>query len=207
MIRVAFFVDGFNLFHSIDDLNLPYLKWLNLRKLCTRFIIPKYETIESINYFTALANWQPERVERHKIYIRALESQNVDIIHGKFKRKDVTCKICHKTFETHIEKQTDVNIAINLFKYSVEGRYDKAMIISGDSDLIPSIKAVKNTFLDKFVGVIIPINRKAEELKEVCDSFSKISFHHLESSLFDEVINIPPNIKINCPEKWKRPKP
>ena len=28
--RVACYVDGFNLYHAIDDLRKPHLKWVNL---------------------------------------------------------------------------------------------------------------------------------------------------------------------------------
>ena len=31
MTRVACYVDGFNLYHAINDLNKPHLKWLDIR--------------------------------------------------------------------------------------------------------------------------------------------------------------------------------
>ena len=33
MAKVGFYVDGFNLYHAIDDLGQPHLKWLDLRAL------------------------------------------------------------------------------------------------------------------------------------------------------------------------------
>jgi hypothetical protein len=39
--KIAVYVDGFNLYHGIKNLNKPYLKWLNLRSLAEKFIDPK----------------------------------------------------------------------------------------------------------------------------------------------------------------------
>ena len=30
-VRAAFYIDGFNLYHAIDRMGQPHLKWLNLR--------------------------------------------------------------------------------------------------------------------------------------------------------------------------------
>ena len=68
------------------------------------------------------------------MFIRAQEIKNVNIVYGEFKRKDKYCNLCKRTYHTYEEKQTDVNIAIQLFKLSIEDKYDKAIIISGDSD-------------------------------------------------------------------------
>ena len=55
-------------------------------------------------------------------------------------------------------------------------KFDKAFIISGDSDLIPSIRAVKESFPGKEIGVIVPIGRSAIDLKNNCeDSNIRIS--------------------------------
>ena len=41
--RVISFIDGFNLYHAIDNLNQSHLKWLNLHSLSNAFIKPKIE--------------------------------------------------------------------------------------------------------------------------------------------------------------------
>jgi uncharacterized LabA/DUF88 family protein len=90
-----------------------------------------------------------------------------------------------------------------LFKLSTEDKYDKAIIISGDSDLIPSINAVRNTFPDKKIGVVIPIGRRAESLKLSCDFHMKMKEKHLKSCLFDQEIQLGNNEKLICPPDWK----
>jgi uncharacterized LabA/DUF88 family protein len=108
-----------------------------------------------------------------------------------------------KTYQTFEEKQTDVNIAIQLFKLAIQEKYDKALIISGDSDLIPSIEAVKSIFPNKQVGVIIPIGRSAELLKQTCDFYMRMKEKHLKASLLPDVINLGNNKKLERPQRWK----
>lgn len=153
--RVFALVDGFNLYHSIADKpsakrykdakDLRMYKWLNLRKLVESFIL-KDEEIIKILYFSAYSFWRPDRVKRHQTYVRALRTVGVTPVISKFKDKIIRCKSCQKTFKTYEEKQTDVQIAINLFKEGMDDSYDKVLVISGDSDLIPAIEAVKEKF-------------------------------------------------------------
>ena len=202
MDNVIFFVDGFNLYHSLDsNPNLHKYKWLNITKL-TKLFLKKNEHISDIYYFTALATWAPNKVKRHKIYIKALELNNVKIVYGEFRRRTKKCPICKKQYVTYEEKQTDVNIAIHLFRLAIQDKYDKAFILSGDSDLIPSIKSVQNTFPQKSLGVIIPIGRRAELLKQTCDFHMKLKEKHLQSSLFEKTIDLGNNKKLVCPPNW-----
>lgn len=203
MEKVIFFIDGFNLYHALlDNKRLNQYKWLDLTSLTHKFIL-KTDKIEDIYYFTALTTWSPDKVKRHKDFIKAQEIKGVKIIYGEFKRKDKLCPICKKTYQTFEEKQTDVNIAIQLLKLAIQDKYDKAFIISGDSDLIPSIEAVKSAFPNKQIGVIIPIYRSAEQLKQTCDFYMKMKEKHLQSSMLPDVIDLGKGKKLERPQSWK----
>lgn len=202
MNRVIFFVDGFNLYHALDYYKQYHkYKWLNLSKLANCFIT-KNTKIENIYYFTALTTWLPKKAKRQQTFIKALELENIKIVYGKFKSKDKFCRLCNRYYKTFEEKQTDVNIAIYLLRLAFENKYDNAIIISGDSDLIPSIKAVKNIFPLKKIGIIIPIGRRSEELKQICDFHMKMKEKHLKTCLFDREINLGNNKKLICPSEW-----
>lgn len=170
MARIFFFVDGFNLYHAFDaHARYRKYKWIGLSKLCACYVVDKKDAISGIEYFTALVTWDPGKVARHNIFIKAQENEGVKVVYGEFKRKDRKCKLCHKIFRTFEEKQTDVNIAIRLFQLAIQDRYDKAIIVSGDTDLLPAIKAVQTTFPSNQVGVVIPIGRASEDLKQQTD--------------------------------------
>jgi uncharacterized LabA/DUF88 family protein len=202
MNRIAFFIDGFNLYHAL--LNNPAYnkyKWLNYFELAKLYITKK-DSIVDVFYFTALAHWNSDKVKRHKLYIKALENAGVKTVYGEFKRKTRKCRICHKEYKSYEEKQTDVNIALYLFKLAVQDKFDKAFLISGDSDLIPSIETVRSTFPEKTIFVILPIGCRSESLKHTADSYMKMKEKHLISSLFPESITLPNGEILNKPSGW-----
>ena len=49
------YIDGFNLFHAINELSRPELKWVNLWSLSESLLREEEELIE-VNYFSAYAN-------------------------------------------------------------------------------------------------------------------------------------------------------
>ena len=76
MTRIIAYVDGFNLYHTIHDLNRPALKWLDLRALITS-LARAGETVVAVNYFSAYATWRPDAYQRHIEYVKALEHVGV----------------------------------------------------------------------------------------------------------------------------------
>ena len=96
--------------------------------------------------------------------MKALRANNAIIVFGKFKVKDRYCPLCCRGYKTHEEKQTDVNIVTCLFESAIRDEFDKAIIISGDTDLIPAIKSLKALYPTKRIGSVIPIGWQAKEL-------------------------------------------
>lgn len=208
MNKVIFFIDGFNLYHALDYLQTDKdhnryrkYKWLNLEKICHYYL--GNDKLEEVYYFTTLATWNKDKAARHKIYIKALEQVGVKVIYGEFKRKTVYCRLCHRTFDTFEEKQTDVNIALKLFEMAVQDRYDRAIIISGDTDLLPAIKTVRITFPNKQIGVVLPIGKRSEDMKNNTDFHFKMREHQLADSQFDDVVKLSDNSQIERPLNWK----
>lgn len=203
MRRVAFLIDGFNVYHSLDfPKKYRKYKWLDYSELAKCFIT-KTDKIVGIYYFTAYADWNPEKVKRHDIYIDALKHKGVEVVLGKFKMRDKWCPNCKSWFKTKEEKLTDVNIAIHLFQLAHYDKYDRVFLLSGDSDLIPAIKSVKSTFPAKEVLVIIPLGRKAEELKNEADEYRKLKEKHLLASQFPDEIDLGNDVKLVRPSNWR----
>lgn len=208
MAKIVAFVDGFNLYHALDYFEggpdhhqFRKYKWLNLRTLASQFVFGK-DTLEEVVYFTTLATWDAGKTSRHRIYIRALESQGIRVVYGEFKRKKKHCQLCKGDFWSFEEKQTDVNMALYLVLYAIQERYDKAIVISGDTDLLPAVRGVRAAFLGKQMGLVIPIGRRSEDFKQQVDFHYKMREHHLAKSLFPDPIVLPDGTSLAKPATW-----
>ncbi len=204
MKKVVILIDGFNVYHALQkDENLHKYKWLDYCKLAKCFV-PSKDKIVDVYYFTAFAHWNQRKMAKHKIYLKALTMAGVKAVFGKFKDKDHRCRICGEGYSTFEEKQTDVNIAITLFRLAISNDFDTAILITGDTDLVPAVEAIRRTFPDKQIGVVVPIGRKAKELIDVCDFHMKMKEKHLRTSQFPDTIVLDPqkNIVLQKPSNW-----
>lgn len=142
--RVNVYIDGFNLYHAIDDLGDDTLKWLNLWSLSEN-ICNQYQVLNAVKYFSAYATWRPNAYKRHRDYVAANEAFGVEVVMGRFKDKEVKCQAtCRQTFWTHEEKETDVNIGAHLIADTLQNNFDTALIITADTDLAAVISLAQN---------------------------------------------------------------
>ena len=187
-----FYIDGFNLYHGIKNIGDNRLKWMNYRILCNN-ILNKNDTINKIMYFTAYADFEPEKKKRHIQLIKALKTENIEVVFGKYEKRK----------HYYVEKRTDVNLAINLIKDVYERNCDKIILLSGDSDFIPAIKMAKEINPKIIIGVVIPPKNKSDELKSTCDFNLKlakiIKKNNINNLLFPPHID---NTDIYCPKEW-----
>jgi len=158
MTRIIAYIDGFNLYHAIDSLGKPHLKWLDLWAL-SHSIARANETIQAVNYFSAFATWLPAGHLRHREYVKALEHKGVTCLMGHFKSKARTCKQCSASWVQHEEKETDVHIAARLVADAYENRFERAVLITADSDLAPALNIIKAAFPKKELFVAAPPGR------------------------------------------------
>lgn len=203
MARVSFFIDGFNVYHSLKSKHKyhKYL-WLDYRKFLKKFV-RKGDKLADIFYFSAYAHWIPNRVKRHKMLVDIWKSTGIIPVMGDFKEKDRFCKNCKTYFKSHEEKQTDVNIAINIVKEAYEKSYDTAILVTNDTDLIPAIRMLKNAFPQKRIGILFPIDRWSSELSQECHFWRKTYKKHLSKSQFPDTVTLPSGIVFQRPETWK----
>ena len=82
-MRAAFYIDGFNLYHPINDLNQPHLKWLNLWDLGQLLIPPQSETLVRVVFGTAIVTQDYNKIARHQQYMKALEIVGGGLREGK----------------------------------------------------------------------------------------------------------------------------
>ncbi len=198
-------IDGFNLYHAITSLNRPELKWINLRALSEMFVNTSEEVLAEVFYFTAYADHvSASTLQAQKTYIKALEIVGARPILGFFKKKERKCPNCKHRWISHEEKETDVNIASFLIDLAYQDAFDRAIVISNDSDLTPAIRTVRKRFPHKRITTIAPPNYyHSNELIQVSSDKARIRLEHLEKSLLPSLVKDTSGLcSIPCPEEY-----
>lgn len=192
--RVAVYIDGFNLYHAIDDIGKPHLKWLNVCKLASLLIKPKTQQIVAVRYFSAYANHfsgtpKVHRLTRHREYVKALLAKGVDVQLGNFAKRDLhygdnggRYKAKWRRYE---EKQTDVGIAVNLIHDAHSDLFDRALVVSLDTDMLPAFRIMKDTFPNKPLVCVAPPNRPHHrDIQNLGIELDNIKVSQIEKALF-----------------------
>ncbi len=204
MIPVCVYIDGFNLYHALKRLNDQKVKWLDLRALAQRLMSPKTEKLVDVYYFSAYASWLRAQEVRHKEYVKALEATGVIPILGHFKEKDRKCHKCKTTWKAHEEKETDVSIGISLLNDAYKDQFQRAYLVTRDSDLVPAVRMVRQEFPAKeIIAVAPPTMGHSNDLLRVCNSKRKIRPDQIRSCLFPkEVRRLDGTIAATRPPKY-----
>lgn len=205
MKRVVCLIDGFNLYHAIHNMHPAHCKWCNYKALISHFLDAD-DVLSRIMCFTAYARWDIGKFARHSVFTRALQHAGVDVVLGKFKKKNPLCQKCFKRYTTRVEKESDVNIAVTLTSMAYEDVFDKALLVSGDSDFVSTILFLRKKFPEKRFGVIIPGDpRTANDLRSSAHFSKTIERSHLLASLFPQTIPLEDGSSISCPPEYLPP--
>ena len=194
-MRTRIYVDAFNLYYGL--LKGTSYKWLDLLALSKQLLKPENQIV-GIKYFTALVTPRPNdpnQLTRQKIYLRALETINTQVVYGHYLSHIVNMKVANpspgqspfvRVIKTE-EKGSDVNIASHMLMDAFDNTYDCAVLISGDSDLATPVKMIVSKF-HKTVGVLNPQQNECRTLKKDASFYKHIREPALASSQFAPVL-------------------
>ena len=153
------------------------------------FIDKQQHEITAIYYFSAYAEWMPDKKARHEKYIAALLAIGVTPILGEFKLKDRSCPRCKHRWTGHEEKESDVNAALYLLNEAYKDSYDEAFLVTRDSDLAPPVRMVLTLFPNKRIKIVAPPRlRHSKELSQAVKGkrLASIKDIHVERSLLPQ---------------------
>lgn len=210
-MKINIYIDGFNLYYGCLK-DTPY-RWLDLNKMC-QLLFPSDEIVK-IKYFTApikirMSDSDPDRPNRQQTYLRALRTlPNIEIVEGIFLKHKVSMKLANKDGYAlvikHEEKGTDVNITSHLVHDAHNKAFERAVVISNDSDLVTPISIVTNE-IKLPVTVISPFDRNNIQLQKVATNVKQIRKGLLRVSQFDEKLEDDIG-EFFIPEKWRSDQP
>lgn len=143
-MRNIIFIDGSNFYYKLKDLKL-HSKIFDYRSFCNWLTEgKKYSCV----YYVGAVRQQEGDARSKKLYAKqraflaSLKKQGVGIELGYIMKSD-----------GYHEKGVDVKIAVDLLTGAYEDRYDKAFLVSSDTDLIPAIdKVLQKRKIVEYVG-------------------------------------------------------
>ena len=99
------------------------------------------------------------------------------------------------------EKGSDVNLATHLLNDAYLSKYEAAVVVSNDSDLVEPIRIVSQQ-LHKVVGVLNPHKHPSQELLKYAKFVKKIRSGVLRVSQFSDQLEDKIGI-FHKPDKWR----
>ncbi len=200
--RVIVYVDGFNLYFGMKEAGFENCKWLDIERLVFNLLKPN-QKLRKIKYFTSRVGNNPEKQKRQTTYIEALETKDVQVYYGHYQSDIVECKRCSNIWHSFNEKMTDVNIATQMIIDAYKDYYDMAMLISGDSDLVPPIRAIHDNFKHKRVFVAFPPKRHNSSVSIVAKGSLIIGRKKLVDSQFPAEVQKKDGYMLRKPTEWE----
>ena len=213
MNRVVFLVDGFNVYHSLRQATRDSgetLKWLDLHALCNSYVqssvFGKAGVLERVIYFSAyaafLSSSKPGVVARHRTYVTALQATGVDVVMGRFKWKPRWCPTCKRETPGHEEKETDVSLAVHLIELFVTDACETAVLVTGDTDLLPAIAAARRLSSGRAIWIGFPYKRLNQELRLVADGHFRIRRQAYARHQLPDPLKLPDEAMVRKPAGW-----
>jgi uncharacterized LabA/DUF88 family protein len=204
--NVALYVDGFNLYFGLRSKKWRKYYWLDLVALGNRLLTPG-QTLVAAHYFTSRIRIDGNNaadVARQSDYLDALAARGGLTIHfGHFLEKDRHCNSCGAKWKSFEEKMTDVNIAVQILADAVDGVYDTAIVVSGDSDLTPPVLEVRRRYPTKRVIIALPPNRRSNELQTAATGYFPINEVAYRNSRLPDPVQGANGVLLHCPPTWK----
>lgn len=205
--RVIVYIDGFNFYFGLRESKWQRYYYLDYPQLSKSLIkgLPGSQLVMT-KYFTARISAPEDKRIRQQNYIEVLTLRGqIELLFGNYRDKSFTCSnySCNRPNFIPNEKQTDVNIAVGMMSDAFEDKFDIAILISGDSDLVPPIREIKRLFPKKKVMACFPPLRRSKELRKACSGEVIIKEADLKNNQLPDLFSRPSDgYKYHRPDKW-----
>lgn len=226
-MRTFVYVDGFNFYHLRLKAQREY-RWLNLYKLALT-LLKADPAILRVKYYTARvsAKIDPYAPSRQQTYLAALGTiPEIETCFGNFLFSEKMAFLCNPPVASPAhyswnlppprlvkiakaeEKGSDVNLASHLVRDALLDRFDQALVLSNDTDLVEPIRIVTQE-IGKPVGVIAPRRQRgasppipSPSLRRVSTFVVQIDDWQLKAAQFPDEIRTTNGKRLIRPENW-----
>jgi uncharacterized LabA/DUF88 family protein len=202
--RVMVFIDGFNLYYGLRTRFRRRYYWLDVQALSVA-LLKEDQQLTRVKYFTARVRNNQDSLQRQSDYLDALAAHcdKLEIVSGRFQEKRRSCATCNATWVGYEEKETDVSIAAALLEHGVNDDFDVAMLVSGDSDLCPAVRALRRLRPHKRVVAAFPPARSSAELRTAATAAFQIGDAKVRQSQLPEIVTSNAGVTLKRPAHWR----
>lgn len=202
-LRVIAYVDGFNLYYGIRQKDWKHLYWIDPYDLADA-LKPSGSQLVDTKYFTARVKRPNGKRDRQTSFLDAVRARGkTEIIQGKFSDRTVTCNGCGSSWNKPEEKMTDSAIAAHLVADAFLDRFDVAIMIGGDTDIVPALRIVRTHFASKTLLAWYPPKRHNDAVGSQCHGSDTIGHSHLELAVMPDQIEVAAGVIKTRPPHWK----
>ncbi len=179
MKRVSIFIDGNNFYHGLKKIygNSKSLINFNFNKFAN-FLANKRKIV-IISYYNAPLD-KTKNLEKYKSQEKFFEKikkiPNFNLVLCKLLKRKI--KGTNKSY--YIIKEDDIYMAVDMVEGASDDNFDVAILVSGDGDFVPAVKAVQkrgkiveNIYFKKSSSRTLKqhCNKSLELTKEILDEF------------------------------------
>ncbi|WP_370088619.1 NYN domain-containing protein [Ekhidna sp.] len=203
MIKVNVYIDGFNFYYGLKNKGWKKYYWLDIVSFFECFM-NEGQVLNEVFYCTAIPINNQGKKDRQDLFFSAnLLNPKFKLVLGKYVNKKINYK--GKILKTFEEKQTDVNIAVEMIRNVIQGNCDTSILVSADSDLVPPIKLIKQLYQKHKIYTHFPPDRHSVDLKNNSDSIIKLGHFEkrFKQSLLPNIVTLKNGHKIKKPRSWK----
>lgn len=167
MLRAFVFIDGSNFYHRLKELMLSANIQVSLldfqfRKFAAWLVAPN--ELAEAHYYVGAVKRQNKNEKSEKMYadqqrlIAKLQQQNIFLTLGQLIR--------HPD-KTYHEKGVDVRLAVEMIRFARENKYDRAYLVSSDTDLVAAAEEVHS--LGKTIQYVGTAKGQSFGLSKICN--------------------------------------
>lgn len=192
--RAVLFIDGSNWYHGLKGIRVNLID-LDHRKVAEKLL--KDRRLAEIRYYVGQVSGNRARIRGQEKLLKVLRQQGMNIFLGRIEKREISPKdnpitsrlksiidehgehieqdirtqlehLCQQAIPTFIEKQVDVQIAVDLVSMAHRNKYDVAYLLSADGDFVPAVEEVKR--MDKRIFAASALTKR-QQLGSAVDSF------------------------------------
>ncbi|GAB4256221.1 MAG: hypothetical protein Kow00129_16830 [Thermoleophilia bacterium] len=200
--RAIVYIDGFNLYFGLKERGWRQFYWLDMALLAANLLHPDEQLIAT-KYFTARISGPPDKRKRQATFLEATQTLGkAEMYFGEYLSVPYTCPNCGTTRKQSKEKMTDVLIGVEMVADAADESFDRAILVSADSDLSAAIEKVRKMNTACHITVAFPPRRASKRLRQVAHGSFTIGRGKFAKSLLPAQVVKPDGFVLTCPSHW-----